>query len=39
MTPQLLENYVNMDTVFVTIMDSDSIIPEAYVDQVERHVE
>lgn len=39
MTPKLLENYVNMDTVIVTIMDSDSIIPEAYVDQMERHIE
>lgn len=38
MTPKLLENYVNMDTVIITIMDSDSIIPEAYVDQVEKHI-
>jgi hypothetical protein len=38
MSPKLLENYVNMDTVIITIMDSDSIIPEAYVDQVEKHI-
>ena len=37
-TPQLLENYVNMDSVIVTVMDSDSHIPEPYVDQVERHI-
>ena len=38
MTPKLLENYINMDTVVITIMDADSHIPEAYVDQMEKHI-
>lgn len=39
MVPKLLENHVDMDTVFITIMDADSHIPEAYVDQMEEHIE
>lgn len=38
MYKELVENYVNIDTVMITVMDSDSIIPEAYIDQVERHI-
>lgn len=26
MYPKLLENYVNLDTVMITVMDSDSLI-------------
>lgn len=27
MYPKLLENFVNLDTVMITVMDSDSLIP------------
>lgn len=39
MTPKLIENFVNLDTVMVTVMDSDSLIHEAYIDQVEKEIE
>lgn len=36
--PTLLENGVNMDNVFITIIDADSLIPYLYVDQVNKHI-
>lgn len=39
MTPVLLENGINLDEVFITIMDADSLIPALYTDQVSKHIE
>ena len=36
--PTLLENEINMDNVFVTIIDADSLIPYVYVDRVNKHI-
>lgn len=38
MAPVLLENGVNLDQVFITIQDADSLIPKQYVDQMNKHI-
>ena len=39
MVPTLLEKGVDMDEVFVTILDADSLIPALYSDQVTKHIQ
>ena len=39
MVPKLLEKNIDMNNVFVTIIDSDTLVPEMYMDQIETHVE
>ena len=39
MVPTLLENGIDMNEVFVTILDADSMVPALYTDQVTKHIQ
>ena len=36
--PILQKNFINADSVFLTILDADSWAPDLYIDQVEEHI-
>lgn len=37
-TPTLLENGVNLDETYITIIDADSLVPSLYVKEINKHI-